>query len=137
MNLLVSFIISTMVAVGVAEDPVKVEVFFSKEHVPADLKAGEKVDLKQVVSSKITGDGSLRYTTSMLAPNIEVVSVTKEEKPKEPWLAISVILLVSKEQAKEIERAKSTMVPFTGKDANGKRVTKQRPVPMRIERGKP
>lgn len=136
MNLLVSLILSISMTAGVGEDPVKVEVFFSKEHVPADLKTGEKIDLKQIVSSKITGDGSLRYTTKTLAPNIEVDSVTKEEKPKETWLAISVILLVSKEQAKEIERVKSTMVPFTGKDANGKRVTKQRPTPLRLERGK-
>ena len=118
------------------DDPVKIEVFFSKEHVPADLKAGEKVDLKRIDTARISGDGTMRYTMTTLAEGIEVLSVTKEEKPRETWLAMSVQFRVTKEQAELITQTKSTLIPFTSKGPDGKRVTKQRPVPMRIERKK-
>jgi hypothetical protein len=116
-----------------AEEKTKVEVSLASEHVPADLKAGARVDLLRVDGKTAAGRVVL-YRTTTVVPNIEVASVTRAaEKPKEPEQAVKVELLATKEQAALIEKAKRTLVTVVETRPGAPPETKRRPVTLRLE----
>src|SRR5262249_49587173 len=92
------------------EAKVNVKVHLAAEHAPEGLKAGARADLKMVLSSAKTKTGKVTYRTSPLAEGVEVVSVKREEKPKDPDKAVLVELLVTKAQAEKIREAKARLV---------------------------
>src|ERR1700752_3984439 len=81
-----------------ADDRVKVEVLLATEHVPKDLKAGTRVDLKMVTGKTAAPNGLTVYSGSLVAANVEVASVAPVDKPATPEAAVRVKLLVSKDQ---------------------------------------
>jgi hypothetical protein len=115
---------------------VKVEVYLSAEHAPEALKAGSRADLKMVLSKVATKTGKVAYSTGPLADGVEVVSVKREEKPKDPDKAVLVELRATKAQAEKIERAKERLVTVRETDG-GTTVIKKRPIPLRLELVKP
>jgi hypothetical protein len=118
------------------DEKVKVEVAFAAEHVPADLKAGARVDLLRV-DGKTAASGKVLYRTAAVVPNVEVASVTRAaEKPKEPEQAVKVELLATKEQAALIEKAKRTLVTVVETRPGAPPQTKRRPVTLRLEPAK-
>jgi hypothetical protein len=120
-----------------ADETTTVEVYFASEHVPVGLKAGCRVDLMRVDGKSITPSGKVSYSTSGLAQNIEVVSVTTLEKPKGREQAVKVELRVTKAQAAMIERAKARLVTVTETTSDGQTKTERRRVPLRLELAKP
>jgi hypothetical protein len=119
-----------------AEEKVKVEVAFAAEHVPADLKAGARVDLQRVDGKTATGKVVL-YRTAIVVPDIEVASVTRAaEKPKDPEQAVKVELLATKEQAALIEKAKRALVTVVETRPGAPPETQRRPVTLRLEPAK-
>jgi hypothetical protein len=115
-----------------AEEKTKVEVAFAAEHVPADLKAGARVDLLRV-DGKTAAGRMVLYRTAVVVPNVEVASVTRAEKPKEPEQAVKVELLATKEQAALIEKAKRALVTVVENRPGAPPETKRRPVTLRLE----
>jgi hypothetical protein len=111
----------------------KVEVSCAAEHVPDGLKAGARVDLMQVIGKSVTRTGKVSYSTSGLAQDIEVVSVTKVKKPKVPEQAVKVVLRVTRAQAAAIERAKARLVTVTQATSDGQSKTVRKPVPLRLQ----
>jgi hypothetical protein len=116
-----------------ADKTTKVEVYCAAEHVPKGLKAGARVDLMQVVGKSVTRSGKVSYSTTGLAKDIDVVSVTKVKKPKVPEQAVKVGLRVSKAQAAVIERAKARLVTVTERTSDGQTKTERKPIPLRLE----
>jgi hypothetical protein len=133
--------LALLVAAGLAQDKVpertKVEPSLAAEHVPNGLKAGTRVDLNMVTATTIRANGFVAYSTTALAPDVEVTSVTKLEKPKAPEEAVKVELLVTKEQAARIEKAKAQLVTVVERVPGGKPKTTQKSVPLRLEVPKP
>lgn len=118
------------------EARVKVEVYLPAEHAPEGLKAGARADLKMVLSSAKSKTGKVACSTRPLADGVEVVSVKREQKPKDPDKAVLVELRATKAQAEKIERAKERLVTVIESDG-GKAVAKKRPIPLRLELVKP
>jgi hypothetical protein len=116
-----------------ADETATVEVYCASEHVPGGLKAGTRVDLMRVDGKSVTPSGKVSYSTTGLAQDIEVVSVTAMEKPKVPERAVKVELRVTKAQAAVIERAKARLVTVTEATSDGKTKTERRPVLLRLE----
>ena len=119
------------------DETTTVEVYFASEHVPVGLKAGSRVDLMRVDGKSVTPSGKVSYTTTRLAQDIEVVSVTKVEKPKGPEQAVKVELRVTKAHAATIETAKARLVTVTETTSDGQTKTERRRVPLRLELAKP
>ena len=111
----------------------RVEVSCAAEHVPDGLKAGSRVDLMRVDGKSVTPSGKVSYTTTRLAQDIEVVSVTKVKKPKVPEQAVKVVLRVTRAQAAAIERAKARLVTVTQATSDGQSKTVRKPVPLRLQ----
>ena len=132
--LALSFAASLCTAQDKAPDTrVKVEVLLTAEHAPESMKAGSRADLVIVLSSVKTKAGKARYSTKPLAPGAEVASVKRAEgKAGDPGSAVTVELLVTKEQATKVEKVKTQTVTI----AEGGRTT-ERPVPLRLEPAKP
>jgi hypothetical protein len=119
-----------------SQEPVKVEVHFETKHVPPGLKAGDRVNLVRLNSSTVI-KGKELYNTTPVANDLEVISVTPMEKPKEPYLAVKVELGATKEQAEKIERLKKATVAISTTDGQGVVVTRRVPVPLRLEMTQP
>ena len=77
-----------------------------------------------------------QFAAALLALYSEVVSVKREEKPKDPEKAVRVELRVTKEQAEKIEKLKASEVSIAGTDDKGNRFVKKGPVPLRLEPAK-
>lgn len=129
--------LALLVVCGIAargqDETTKVEVSCAAEHVPDGLKAGARVDLMQVVGKSVTSTGKVSYSTNGVAQDIEVVSVTKVEKPKVPDQAVKVELRVTKAQAVVIERVKARLVTVTEATSDGQSKTVTKPVPLRLQ----
>jgi uncharacterized protein (TIGR03067 family) len=129
------FTIAAIVAASAAqhsdkEDKVKVQVSFSAQHVPAELKAGSRADLVMVVSMMIAPSGLTNMRTAPVAAATEVVSVKREETSADPLKAVQVELRVTKEQAEKIEKIKERRVKVRER---GSGVLKEVPIPLRLE----
>jgi hypothetical protein len=116
---------------------VKVELQLPAKAVPAALKAGDRVDLKVVLSRSVTPTGKVSVRTRSLVDNLEVVSVKRQEKPADPATAVAVVLRGTKEQADKINKLKATTVTVVERGKDGKPVTTMRPVPLFLELVKP
>lgn len=123
-------------AVVSADDNVTVEIFLAKEHVPNDLKKGDKVRVLRVNSKTATSTGIVSYSTGVVAADAIVASVKAEEKPPTPEQAFKVEVNVTKTQAAAIERVKKQLVTVHETNGNGTVETKKVPVTMRLERMK-
>lgn len=141
------FALVTLIAVGLTtvtaqekppagNDFTKVSVSLAANQLPEDLKAGEKVDLFRITGQTVTRKGVASITTSLIAGNLEVISIKQVERPKEKDLPVEVELKVTKVQAESITRAKNAMVTVMETGSDGKVETKKMPVPMRLERTK-
>jgi hypothetical protein len=114
-------------------DKVKAELSLSAEHVPADLKAGTRVDLKVVTGKTVAPNGRTLYRTFTSVADVEVGSVTKVEKPTNPEEAVKVELLVTKEQAGKIDELKKREATRVEKAPGGGVTTKKAPLTLRLE----
>ncbi len=112
---------------------VKVAIQLAAEHAPEAVKANNRANLMFVVSSVKSRTGKVVYSTKRVFDGVEVVSVKREAKPADPEKAVFVELQVTREQAEKIEKLKSQFVTISGTDDSGKRFTKMRPVPLRLE----
>lgn len=110
-----------------------IEVFLAAEHVPPGLKAGAKANLLIVTGKAIAPNGKVAYSTSTLAPAVEVASIAKVEKPKSPEQVIKVELRVAKDQAAKIGRAASQLVDTVESTPGAQPERKQKPVTLRLE----
>jgi hypothetical protein len=119
-----------------ADETTTLDVYFATEHVPAGLKAGNRVDLMKVMGKTVTPAGKVSYTTNPLADNIEVVSVTMVPNPKTPEEAVKVELRVIKGQAAAIQTAMTKLVTVTEATSDGKTKTVSKPIPLRLEPAK-
>jgi hypothetical protein len=115
------------------DDRVKVEILLATEHVPKDLKAGTRVDLKMVTGKTVTATGKTALTLSPVAADVEVASVAPVEKPANPEAAVRVNLLVPKDLAAKVEKTRDTMVMVVERQADGTVVRKTKPVILRLE----
>ena len=115
------------------DDRVKVEILLATEHVPKDLKAGTRVDLKMVTGKTVGPKGLAVYSTSQVAADLEVASVAPVEKPANPEAAVRVNLLVPKDLAAKVEKVRDTMVMTVERQADGTVVSKKKSVPLRLE----
>jgi hypothetical protein len=120
-----------------AGEKATVEVYFAAEHVPQGLKAGDRADLHRVNGKTVTGTGKVSYTVAPVAPDVEVVSVTRADKPKAPEQAVKAVLRVTKSQAALIERAKAQLVTERQTKPDGGVKTEQKPVTFRLEPANP
>ena len=120
-----------------ADDRVKVEVLLATEHVPEGLKAGTRVDLKMVTGKTVGPKGLTAYTTSLVAPDVEVVAVRTVDKPVTPEAAVWVQLLVAKDTAGRVEKTRDHMVTVVEREADGSVVRRMKPVTLRLELPKP
>ena len=111
-----------------AEERVKVEINLATEHMIKDLKAGARVDLKMVMGKTTSPKGLTVYNTAMVAANVEVAKIEQVEKPETPEGAVKVQLLVNKDLAAKVEKARDTLVTVV----EG-RESKMKPVPLRLE----
>jgi hypothetical protein len=116
---------------------VQVKLQLPAKAVPAALKAGDRVDLKVVLSRSTTPTGKVNVRSRSLVDNLEVVSVKREEKPADPARAVAVVLRGTKEQADKVNKLKATTVTVRAKDEHGKAVPTKRPVPLFLELVKP
>jgi hypothetical protein len=115
------------------DDHVKVEIFLATEHVPKDVKAKTRVDLKMVTGKTVAPNGFTVYRASLVAANVEVASVTAVEKPVTPEGAMRVELLVDKGLASKIEKTRDHMVTVRERLGNGTSVRNTKPVTLRLE----
>jgi hypothetical protein len=115
------------------DDRVKVEVRLATEHVPKDLKAGTRVDLKMVTSKTVGPNGLTAYGTAPVAADIEVASVETVDKPATPEAAVRVQLLVPKDMAGKVEKARDHQVPVVERKGDGSVERKMKPVTLRLE----
>ncbi len=120
-----------------ADDRVKVEVLLAAEHVPQGLKAGARADLKRVMSKIVAPNGLTAYRTALVAADVEVVSVTPVDKPATPEAAVRVQLLVAKELAERVEKARGRMVTVVERRGDGGVERKTKPATLRLELPKP
>jgi len=118
------------------EESAKVEVAFAIVHVPQALKAGMKVDLEHVTSAIITGTGEAIYNPIPVVAGLEVVSVTKMEKPADPEQAVKVELKGTKQQIDKVVAIKSRVVNVSGKRPDGSFGPMQKPPTLRLELAK-
>jgi len=116
-----------------ADEPITVEIYCATEHVPAGLKAGNRVDLFKVLGKTVTPAGKVSYTTNGMAQNIEVASVTAVENPKTPEEAVKVELKVTKGLAAAIDKVKKQLVSVTVATSDGQSKTQAVPIPFRLE----
>jgi hypothetical protein len=116
-----------------ADDRVKVEVLLATEHVPKDLKAGTRVDLKMVTGKTVGPNGLTVYRASLVAADLEVASVTRVEKPATPEVAVRVQLLVAKDTAAKVEKTRDHIVTVVERQGDGSVVRKMIPVTLRLE----
>jgi hypothetical protein len=119
------------------DERVKVEIHLATEHVPKDLKAGTRVDLKMVKSKTVGPRGRTTYSTSPVAENVEVASVVQVEKPANPEGAVRVQLLVVKDKAEKIKKTRDHMVTVVERQKDGGVVRKKKPITLRLELTKP
>lgn len=110
-----------------------IEVFLSAEHLASNLKAGAKANLLIVLGKTVAPNGKVAYSTSTLAPGVEIASIAKVEKPKSPEQAIKVELRVAKDQAAKVERATSRLVNTVESTPGAQPERKQKPVTLRLE----
>jgi hypothetical protein len=116
-----------------ADDRVRVEVLLATEHVPKDLKAGTRVDLKMVMGKTVAPNGLTIYNTSLVAAAIEVASVALVEKPAAPEAAVRVHLLVAKDRAEKVEKTREHLVTVRERQADGSVLSQKKPVILRLE----
>lgn len=116
-----------------ADDRVKVEVTLATEHVPKELKAGARVDLKFVTGKNVSATGATVYTSQLWAANFEVASVTAVDKPASPEEAVRVQLFVAKDKAKGVESFRDTKIEVIERQADGSAVRKKKPLILRLE----
>ncbi len=114
------------------ESLVKVELVLAAEHVASDLKAGTKVDLEQV-TAKVGSGSFVDYKTKKILRELEVASVTKAEKPSDPEKAVTVVLKVTSDQAKQIEKLKTEQAPYEERKLGAAGTTVTKPVVFRLE----
>lgn len=122
-----------------ADNRVKVDVFLATEHVPKDLDAGTRVDVKIVTGKTVNPKGQTLYQAVLVAKEVEVFSVLSWEKPlnskavawkkllmpkdvAEKEAAAWVTLLVPKDVAEKVEKARGA---------------KEKPVTLRLELAEP
>jgi len=115
-------------------DSTKVEVLFAKDQVPDDLKPGVKVDLRRVDSQTTTATGRVSIRSSVIVPGLEVVSVTKVDKPKAPDEAIKVELKGSKDQIEKVNKYKDQKVKVVERAPGGVPESKEKRIPLRLEK---
>ena len=120
-----------------ADDRVKVEVLLATEHLPKDLKAGARVDLKMVTGKTTGPKGLTAYTTSLVAADVEIASVESVEKPANPEAAVRVQLLVPKDMAEKVEKTRDHKVKVVERKDDGSVESKLKPVTLRLELPKP
>jgi hypothetical protein len=116
-----------------AGEKATVEVYLAAEHLPKGLKAGDRADLHRVNGKTVTGTGKVSYSVATVAPDVEVVSVTRVDKPKAPEQAVKAVLRVTKSQAAMIERAKAQLVTERQTTPDGGVKREQKPVTFRLE----
>jgi RNA polymerase sigma factor (sigma-70 family) len=117
---------------GQAEPLVKVEVAVATAHLPEDLKAGARVDLQYVKAVMHYGTGKVVYDAPTVVAGIEVVSVTRLEKPMDPDRAVKVELRVTKEQAARIDKEKQRLVDWSEPGPGRTKKTVKKLVPLRF-----
>src|SRR5262249_35699763 len=115
-----------------ADEKVTTDAFFATEHVPADLKAGLKVDLKYV-KSKTSKGAKAFYQFATLLTDLEVASVKRDEKPATPEMAVQVHFRVTKEQAVEIAKIKAKLITVVERVPGGGTATLQKPLPLHLD----
>ncbi len=120
-----------------ADDRVKIEVFLATEHVPKELKAGTRVDLKMVMGKTVAPNGLTVYRASLIVADVEVASVASVDKPATPEGAVQVQLLVPKDMAGKVEKTRDHMVSVVERQADGSVERKKKPVTLRLEPAKP
>ena len=113
-------------------DVSNVSVSLAAEHVPAGLKAGDKVTIQAVMGKTVGPNGITAYRTSDIASNATVVSVKHEPKPATPEQAFTVVLAVTKEQAAKIDEYKAHLVSVMEKKPDGTVAQTRKPVPLRV-----
>jgi hypothetical protein len=116
-----------------AGETVVVEVSLATEHVPEGLKAGDRVDLKNVLSKTTGPRGLVYYNARTIAPDVEVVSVTRVEEPKDPEMAVKVELRMPKPQAERVETIKKRLVTVVLRIPGGGTETRQKPLTLLLE----
>jgi hypothetical protein len=114
-----------------------VEVYFATEHVPEGLKAGDRAGLQRVNGKTVTGTGLVSYAVAAVAPDVEIVSVTRPDKPESAEKAVKVVLRTTRVQAAAIERAKAQLVTTRETTPGGGVKTEKKPVTFRLETAKP
>src|SRR5262249_36454656 len=118
-------------------DRVKVEVLFKTEHVPKDLKAGKRVDLKLVTGKTVGPNGLTVYRSQMVAADIEVGAIAPVDKAAAPETPVRVQLLVAKDMAGKVQKARDQIVTVVERQGDGTVVRKMIPVTLRLELPKP
>ena len=109
-----------------------VELRFAKEHVPANLPPGDKMDIMIVTGKTVTRTGQVSMSFKEFVRNAEVTFWEQVKEPKQPWEAVFVKLRVTPEQAEQIRKIKRVEVAVYDSQ---KKLTK-RPVPLHLERSK-
>lgn len=79
-----------------------VDLSFRKEYVPEGLKAGERVALKILISSKVNAKGEIEVKTSDFLREVEVAGVVVEEKPTSRQPPIRVTFRLTQAQADQL-----------------------------------
>lgn len=113
-----------------------VELFLMPEHIPENLKAGDKIDLKMVTGKAGVGKRTL-YMSQTMAAGLEVKKVSRMEKPDEHGRSIRVELVAAAMATKTIEKAKAQLVTVVETVPGQGTTTTMRPVPFRLEPSKP
>lgn len=134
-----AFVLVGAVSFGQAQEdpaPKVVEIFLTPEHIPENLKSGDKIDLKMVTGKAGVGKRAL-YMSQTMAAGLEVKKVSKLEKPDEHGRSIRVELVASATAAKNIEKAKAQLVTVVETIPGEGTTTARRPVPFRLETAKP
>ena len=116
--------------------PKVIEIFLAPEHIPENLKAGDKIDLKMVTGKAGVGKRAL-YMSQTMAGGLEVKKVSRMEKPDEHGRSIRVELAAPATAAKTIEKAKAQLVTVVETVPGQGSTTSLRPVPFRLEPTKP
>lgn len=134
-----AFVLVSAVSFGQAQEdpaPKLVEIFLTPEHIPENLKSGDKIDLKLVTGKAGVGKRTL-YMSQTMAAGLEVKKVSKMEKPDEHGRSIRVELVAAATAAKTIEKAKAQLVTVVETVPGQGTTTSMRPVPFRLEPSKP
>lgn len=115
------------------DDRVKVEVLLATEHVPRGLKAGTRADLKMVTGKTVAPRGRTVYTTAVVVPNVEVVSVASVDRPATPEAAVRVQLLLARDMARKVEKVRDHMVTVVERQRDKSTRSIKKPIPLRLE----